>query len=352
MRILTPMSSGFTAAVVGASGYAGAELVRLLLGHPHFELGALTASDARVGTSARAYLPNLVGLGDRQFAPTSAAALADADIVFTALPHGESATLLAELDSDQRVVDLGADFRLNSPEQWQKYYGGKHAGTWIYGLPEVGGLRDRVLESTHVANPGCYATAIQLALAPLLNADSVVAEDIVVVAASGTSGAGRKAADALLASNVMGSMSSYKVGGVHQHTPEIEQQLSMLAGSPVSVNFTPLLAPMSRGILATVTARLAAGVDPEGLRQDLLDAYEDEPFVHVLPEGQWPQTSSVYGTNACHLQVAYDDHTGRVVVVSAIDNLGKGAAGQALQNANLLFRLDETTGLTAQGVAP
>jgi N-acetyl-gamma-glutamyl-phosphate reductase len=346
------MASGLKAAVVGASGYAGAELVRLLLGHPSFEVSALTASDARAGTSVRSYLPNLVDLGELAFAPTSAAALADADIVFTALPPGESATLLAELDPDQRVVDLGADFRLSSAEQWQKYYGGKHAGTWIYGLPEVGGLRDRVLESTHVANPGCYATAIQLALAPLLNADSVQADDIVVVAASGTSGAGRKSADSLLASNVMGSMSPYKVGGVHQHTPEIEQQLSMLAGTRVAVNFTPLLAPMSRGILATVTARLAPAADPGDLREELEDAYADEPFVHVLPEGQWPQTSSVYGTNACHLQLAYDDHTGRVVVVSAIDNLGKGAAGQALQNANLLFRFEETTGLTSLGVAP
>jgi N-acetyl-gamma-glutamyl-phosphate reductase len=222
------MGGTFTAAVVGASGYAGAELVRLLLAHPNFEVGPLTASQGRTGTRITEYLPNLVALGERTFEDSTPEVLAGVDIVFTALPHGESAALIGQLDSNQRVVDLGADFRLSSAEQWAKYYGGAHAGTWTYGLPELPGARGAIERSARVANPGCYATAIELALAPLLEGALVDTSDIVVVAASGTSGAGRKAADSLLASNVMGSMSAYKVGGVHQHTAEIEQQLSLV----------------------------------------------------------------------------------------------------------------------------
>jgi N-acetyl-gamma-glutamyl-phosphate reductase len=218
-------------------------------------------------------------------------------------------------------------------------------------LPELPGAREAIRTNNWVANPGCYATAIQLALAPLLSTRLVEPTDIVIVAASGTSGAGRKAADSLLASNAMGSMSAYKVGGVHQHTAEIEEQLTLVAREFVEVNFTPMLAPMSRGILATVTAKLA-DVDPKDLRPMLEFAYADEPFVYLLPPGQQPQTSSVYGTNACQLQIEFDERTRRVVVTAAIDNLGKGAAGQALQNANIMLGLPETLGLTSQGVAP
>lgn len=343
-----------TAAVAGASGYAGGELLRLLGSHPDMAVGPLAAG-GRAGEPVGAVHPNLAEFADLPLVETSAAVLASADIVFLALPHGESAAVAAQLPSDLPVVDLGADFRLESGEAWAAYYGGAHAGTWTYGLPElvVNGVRQReaIGASTRVANPGCYPTSVALAFAPVLAA-GLAEPDVVVVAASGTSGAGRKPSDALLASQVMGSMSAYKVGGGHQHTPEMEQSLSSAAGVAVTLSFTPLLAPMPRGILATVSAPASVGASPASVRAALLDAYADEPFIRVLPEGQWPQTSSVGGSNAVHLQCAVDAHAGRVVVVAAIDNLGKGAAGQALQNANLILGLHEMAGLSANGVAP
>jgi len=343
-----------TAAVAGASGYAGGELVRLLADHPGMTLGPLAAG-GRAGEPLGAVHPNLTEYAHLPLVETSAEVLAPADIVFLALPHGESAALAAQLPEGLPVVDLGADFRLASAEAWTSYYGGAHAGTWTYGLPELmtgaGRQRDAIRQATRVANPGCYPTSVALALAPVLAA-GLAEPDVVVVAASGTSGAGRKASDALLATQVMGSMSAYKVGGGHQHTPEMEQSLAAAAGAPVTLSFTPLLAPMPRGILATCSAPARSGVTEAQVRRSLVDAYGDEPFVHVLPEGQWPQTSSVGGSNAVHLQCAVDAHAGRVVVVAAIDNLGKGAAGQALQNANLILGLDETAGLSANGVAP
>lgn len=343
-----------TAAIAGASGYAGGELLRLLSQHPQMTPTVLAAG-GRAGEPVGAVHPNLTELADLPLVQTSAEVLAAADIVFLALPHGESAALAEQLPSDLPIVDLGADFRLASADAWTTYYGGPHAGTWTYGLPEltVGGarLREGIRSSARVANPGCYPTSVALAFAPVL-ASGLAEPDVVVVAASGTSGAGRKPSDALLATQVMGSMSAYKVGGGHQHTPEMEQSLSTASGLPVTLSFTPLLAPMPRGILATVSAPMRAGASLEAVRAALVDAYADEPFVHVLPEGQWPQTSSVGGSNAVHLQCAVDDHAGRVIVVAAIDNLGKGAAGQALQNANLILGLDETAGLSANGVAP
>ena len=343
-----------TAAIAGASGYAGGELVRLLAAHPGMTLGPLTAG-GRAGESLGAVHSNLTEFSHLPLVETSAQVLSSADIVFLALPHGESAALAAQLPEGLPVVDLGADFRLDSAEAWAAYYGGAHAGTWTYGLPELlgsqGRQREAILQSTRIANPGCYPTSVALAMAPVLAA-GVVEPEVVVVAASGTSGAGRKASDALLASQVMGSMSAYKVGGSHQHTPEMEQSLTSAAGTAVTLSFTPMLAPMPRGILATCIAPALSGVTEASVRAALVDAYADEPFVHVLPQGQWPQTSSVGGSNAVHLQCAVDAHAGRVVVVAAIDNLGKGAAGQALQNANLILGLDETAGLSANGVAP
>jgi len=283
---------------------------------------------------------------------TSPDVLNQADLVFLALPHGESAAIVKTVHDDVRIVDLGADFRLTSSKAWTSYYGGDHAGSWTYGLPELPGSRDAIAASTRVANPGCYPTAVALALAPLAKAGVIEPTDIVVVAASGTSGAGRKASDALLATNVMGSMSAYKVGGVHQHTPEMEQSIATSAGwdvGDVRLSFTPTLAPMPRGIVATCTARVATDTD---VRTVLVDAYAGERFVTVLPEGQWPQSGSVSGTNGAHLQAAVDARTGRVTVVSVIDNLGKGAAGQALQNANLMTGYDEAAGLDVIGVAP
>lgn len=337
--------------IAGASGYAGGELLRLLLAHPEVELGSIAAG-AKAGERIIDVHPNLLSLADRTFDATQVASLADADLTFLALPHGESAAIAAQLPQSVAIVDLGADFRLTNPGEWEKFYKLPHAGTWTYGLPELDGTREKVMSSTRVANPGCYPTSVALALAPLFSAGLVETSDVFVVAASGTSGAGRKPSDSLLASQVMGSMSAYKVGGLHQHTPEMEQSLSRAAGSDVSLSFTPLLAPMPRGILATSSAKVKPGVSYEDLRNAMTAAYADELFVGFLPEGVLPQTSSVFGTNAAQIQLSFDEHVQRVVVVSAIDNLGKGAAGQALQNANLMLGFPEHLGLTQNGVAP
>jgi N-acetyl-gamma-glutamyl-phosphate reductase len=345
------MHMGTTAAVAGASGYAGGEVLRLILGHPQLRLGPV-AANTQAGQSVTSVHPQLPVLGDTSFVATEAAALAQADLVFLALPHGQSAALVAQLPADLPVIDLGADFRLADAAAWTTYYSGAHAGSWPYGLPELPGARAALTGAPRIANPGCYATAVALALAPLLRAGLVESYDVVVVAASGTSGAGRTPTAALLASEVMGAMSPYKAGGVHQHTPEMEQSLTAASGEPVTLSFTPTLAPMPRGILATSTARLVEGVTTRELRATLSSAYGNEPFVHVLPEGQWPTTAATSGSNAVHLQVAADPHSGRAVVVSALDNLIKGAAGQAVQNANLSLGIDETAGLTSIGIAP
>ncbi|HEX5541889.1 MAG TPA: N-acetyl-gamma-glutamyl-phosphate reductase [Micromonospora sp.] len=332
---------GIRVVVAGASGYAGGELLRLIAGHPEFDLVAATAH-SQAGAQATAVHPHLVGL-DLVFAPTEPAVLADADLVFLALPHGESAALAAALPPTVKVVDLGADHRLADAGAWSRYYGGEHAGTWTYGLPELPGQRKAIAGASRVAATGCYAVATTLALAPLIAAGAVSPEDVVVVAASGTSGAGAAPKPHLLGSEVMGDLSPYKVGA-HQHVPEIKQ-----ATGATSLSFTPVLAPMPRGILATVTARPVDGADPRAV---LAGAYADSPFVHVLPEGVWPHTAATLGSNSCHLQVSTDLDSGRVIAVSALDNLGKGAAGQAVQCANLMLGLPEAAGLPAQGVAP
>jgi N-acetyl-gamma-glutamyl-phosphate reductase len=345
---------GVRVAVAGASGYAGGELLRLISGHPDLELGPVTAG-ANAGADVTAVHPHLAGLGDRTFERTDPDRLASADLVFLALHHEESAAMAARLPADVAVVDLSASFRLADPGDWATYYRTAHAGQWVYGLPELPGGRERITSARRVAAPGCYATAIILALAPLLASGVAEPADIVVVAASGTSGAGRSPTQSLLASEVMGAMSSYQVGGVHRHTPEIEQALTEAAGGRPTVSFTPMLAPMPRGILATCTARLApsaGGQAPGGPRAALTAAYGTEPFIHVLPEGRWPTTASTNGSNAVHLQGAADAHAGRAVVVAALDNLVKGAAGQAIQIANLMLGLPEGAGLTANGVAP
>ncbi len=344
---------GIRVGVAGASGYAGGELLRLLLGHPEFELGPLSAGASAGGRVADTH-PQLAAVSDTRFVATEAGIFADADVVFLALPHGESAPLAAELPTGTVVVDLGADHRLADAAAWQAWYGGPHAGSWLYGLPELLDRRAALAGARRIANPGCYPTSVALGLAPLLAAGLVAARDVVVVAASGTSGAGRKAAPHLLGSEVMGAVSAYQVGGSHRHIPEMEQSLSEAAGTTVTLSFTPLLAPMPRGILATCTAPLAsgAGVTSAELRTALLDAYAGEPFVAVLPDGRWPTTAATLGSNAAPLQGAADTRAGRATVVVAIDNLGKGAAGQAVQNANLALGLAETAGLSAVGVAP
>jgi N-acetyl-gamma-glutamyl-phosphate reductase len=350
---------GARVAVAGASGYAGGELLRLLTGHPDLEIGPLAAHGS-AGTSVTALHPQLSGhpsLHEAVFAATDPELFADADLLFTALPHGESARLAAALPAHLKIIDLGADFRLEDPEAWARYYPTAYAGRWTYGLPELPGARDAIRASTTVAAPGCYATACILALAPLLTAHLVEASDVVIVAASGTSGAGRSLRPDLLGSEVMGSMSAYQVGGTHRHTPEIEQVLStersvVPRSGQVILSFAPTLAPMARGILATCTARLAPTATAASLRDALTAAYQGEPFVHVLPEGRWPSTGATLGSNAAHIQVAADAHAGRAIAISALDNLGKGAAGQAIQIANLMLGLPETAGLTAHGVTP
>jgi N-acetyl-gamma-glutamyl-phosphate reductase len=332
---------GIRVAVAGASGYAGGELLRLLAGHPEFDLVAATAH-TQAGTHVTTVHPQLTGL-DLTLSATDAATLSDADLVFLALPHGQSAALAAQLPESVKIVDLGADFRLEDESAWGTYYGGEHAGTWTYGLPELPGQRARIADSTRVANTGCYAATITLALAPLIADGLADPADVVVVASSGTSGAGRGAKVNLLASEVMGDLTPYKVGA-HQHVPEIKQ-----ATGARSLSMTPVLAPMPRGILATVTARFARDGDPRAV---LAAAYAEEPFVHVLPEGRWPHTAATAGSNSCHLQATADTDSGRILVLSALDNLGKGAAGQAVQCANIMSGLPETMGLSVFGVAP
>jgi N-acetyl-gamma-glutamyl-phosphate reductase len=337
-------------AVGGASGYAGGELLRLLLGHPSVEVGALTAGE-NAGATLGSLQPHLAPLADRVLLDTTPEHLVGHDVVFLALPHGRSGPVAAALPAETLVVDCGADFRLRDPDQWALFYGGEHAGTWPYGLPELPGQRDRLRGARRIAVPGCYPTVSSLALAPAVAA-GLVAPDVVVVAASGTSGAGRAAKPHLLASEVMGNASAYGVGGVHRHTPEIVQNLAALTDAEVRVSFTPLLVPMARGILATCTAPLTPGTTGDEVREAYLKAYDAEPFVRVLPEGEWPQTKSVHGSNACHLQVTVDESAGRLVAVGAVDNLTKGTAGGAVQSMNLALGLDETLGLTAVGVAP
>jgi N-acetyl-gamma-glutamyl-phosphate reductase len=345
---------GVRVAVAGASGYAGGELLRLISGHPDLEIGPVTAG-ASAGTPVTDVHPHLPALAGRTFDRADPGLLAAADLVFLALPNGESAAVAASLPEHLAVVDLSASFRLADPRAWAAYYRTGHAGRWTYGLPELPGARARIRAARRVASPGCYATAAIVALAPLLAAGLIEPQDIVIVAASGTSGAGRSPSAALLATEVMGAVSAYQAGGTHRHTPEIEQALAEAAAdtAPPAVSFTPMLAPMPRGILATCTGRLA-GAEPAtpALRAALARAYQGEPFVRVLPEGRWPTTAATAGSNAVHLQAAADTHAGRAVVVAALDNLGKGAAGQAVQAANLMLGLPETAGLTAQGVAP
>jgi len=280
--------------VVGASGYAGGELLRLLAGHPYFEptyIAAGSNADEEI-TTVHTHLTSYSG---RKFEKTDSSLLNKCDLVFMALPHGESAALAAQIDESVKIVDLGADFRLRDSQSWKKYYGSDHAGTWVYGLPELPGQRLKIAEATRVSNPGCYATAISLSIAPAVKSKSVDVSDIVVVAASGTSGAGRSSKINLSATEIMNSMTSYKFGGVHQHTPEIEETLASLTSDEVCLSFTPILAPMPRGILATVTANTELKEDE--IRNLYQDQYQGENFIHLLLKSQLPESSSLIGSN-------------------------------------------------------
>jgi N-acetyl-gamma-glutamyl-phosphate reductase len=341
----------FRVAIAGASGYAGGEVLRLLAGHPAVILGALTGG-SNAGERLGTLQPHLITLADRVLEETTAETLAGHDVVFLGLPHGQSAAIAEALGDDVVVIDCGADFRLADAATWEKFYGSDHAGTWPYGLPELPGQRAVLTGARRIAVPGCYPTVSSLALAPAVAAGLVDPSDIVIVAASGTSGAGKAAKTNLLGSEVMGNVSAYGVGGVHRHTPEIVQNLSTLTDDEVKVSFTPLLVPMPRGILATCTAPIRPGVTAAQVRTAYAEALADEPFVHLLPEGVWPQTKAVSGSNSVHLQVTVDETAGRLVAVGVVDNLTKGTAGAAVQCMNLALGLDETTGLTAIGMAP
>ena len=336
-------------AVAGASGYAGGEVLRLQRSHPDVEIGAVTAGSTageRLGTLQ----PHLVPLADRVLEETTVEVLSGHDVVFLGLPHGQSAEIARQLPDETVVIDCGADFRLTDPEAWDRYYGGEHAGAWPYGLPELGDQRSVLAGATRIAVPGCYPTVSTLALAPAVAAGIVDATGIVVVAASGTSGAGKAPKPHLLGSEVMGSTSAYGVGGTHRHTPEIVQNLSGLTDASVRVSFTPLLVPMPRGILATCSAPTT--VTAEEAYAAYEKAFAEEPFIHLLPAGIWPQTKSVVGSNAIHVQVTVDQDAGRLVAVAAVDNLAKGTGGAAVQCMNLALGLPETTGLTTVGIAP
>ncbi|MCD9198132.1 N-acetyl-gamma-glutamyl-phosphate reductase [Aeromicrobium wangtongii] len=344
-----------TVAVAGASGYAGGEVLRLLLSHPDVEIGALTAASS-AGTPLGDHHPHLVPLADRILQPTTAETLSGHDVVFLGLPHGQSGAVAAELGEDVLVIDCGADFRLQSADEWAEFYGGEHAGTWPYGLPELivgqGRQRDALKGVNRVAVPGCNVTAITLGLQPAVAARLVEATDIVAVLANGYSGAGKAPKQHLLAAEGLGAASPYGVGGVHRHVPEIMQNLRQAGADDVTISFTPTLVPMARGILATTTARLADGVELPAIRAAYEAAYDAEPFIHLLPEGRWPTTAATLGANTAQLQIAVDQRARRLVVVSAIDNLVKGTAGGAIQSMNLALGLPETTGLSTIGLAP
>ena len=343
-------------AVAGSSGYAGGEILRLLLGHPGYldgrlSIGALTAA-ASAGTALAEHHRHLMPLADRVLEATDAGTLAGHDVVFLALPHGHSAALAEQLGPDTLIIDCGADFRLTDADVWRRFYGSEHAGTWPYGLPELPGHREALRSATRIAVPGCYPTAALLALVPAVAA-GLVEPAVTVVAVSGTSGAGRAATVDLLASEVIGSARAYNIGGVHRHTPEIAQGLravSAAGAGDVSVSFTPVLIPTARGILATCTARTSASLSQ--IREAYDKAYADEPFVFVLPDGHLPRTGSVIGSNAAQIAVAVDADAGVLVSVCAIDNLVKGTAGAAVQSMNLALGWPEGDGLSTVGIAP
>jgi N-acetyl-gamma-glutamyl-phosphate reductase len=340
-------------AIVGASGYVGGELIRLALNHPEIDLGALMGN-ASAGTTIGANHRHLPTVAAAEIQATDVQQLQDHDVVFIALPHGESAALVNQIGSDVRILDCGADFRIRNEAEWNKFYNSPHAGCWPYGLPELPGVRDELRQASRIAVPGCYPTATTLALAPALM-NGLVKSDVVVVAASGTSGAGRSPKVDLLAAEVTGSMSTYGVGGSHRHTPEIRQNLARLAGAGIdtmNVSFTPMLAPMARGILVTASAPLAVATATEEARLIYRKTYDNEPFVHLLAEDCWPTTGATLGSNSVHVQVAVDQAAQRLVAVAAIDNLIKGSAGAAVQNMNLMCGFPETMGLSANGLAP
>jgi len=346
----------YSVAVAGASGYAGGELLRLLSSHPDLTVTTVTAHQ-NAGTPLIQHQPHLRSLAHLELVPTTAEALAGHDVVFLALPHGKSGEIADALGDDALVVDAGADHRLESASDWADYYGGAHHGAWAYGLPELvladgAKQREALRGARRIAVPGCNVTAVTLALAPAIRAGVVEARDLVSVLAVGPSGAGRTLRTDLLASELLGSAHAYGVGGAHRHNPEIRQNLAKAGAEQVTLSFTPVLVPMARGIHATNAAKLAPGATAADVRAAFEDAYRDEAFVHLLPEGMLPRTSDTVGANTCLVGLAVDERAGRVTTFSVLDNLVKGTAGAAIQSTNLALGIPESTGLSVDGVAP
>lgn len=350
-----------TVAIAGASGYAGGEILRLLLAHPAYRsgelrIGALTGG-SNAGTPMAELMPHLPELGDRVLEETNADTLAGADVVFLGLPHGHSAAIAQQLPDDTIIIDAGADFRLKSAADWESFYGTEHQGTWTYGLPEIPGQRELIASSTRIAVPGCFPTGATLALLPAVAA-GLTDNDISVTSISGTSGAGKKPAVALLGSEVMGNIRAYNTAGRHRHTPEITQNLQPFVDDDADLNvaFTPVLAPLPRGILTTANAKIAAdklgSLTTEQAQQIYREFYANASFVHLMPGTAQPETKSVVGSNMTHLQVEVDARSGRLIITGAIDNLTKGTGGGAVQCMNIICKFDETAGLPCTGLAP
>ncbi|MHA7986949.1 N-acetyl-gamma-glutamyl-phosphate reductase [Rathayibacter sp. CAU 1779] len=350
----------YSVAVAGASGYAGGEILRILAEHPDFEIRTVTAG-SNAGTPLIDHQPHLRSLAHLTLQETDATTLAGHDVVFLALPHGASGAISAQLGDDVLVVDCGADHRLTSRADWDAFYGGDYAGAWAYGVPELpvvdgsgvdGKQRDVLAGVTRIAAPGCNASSVSLAIAPGVSAGLIDETDIVAVLAVGPSGAGKSLKTTYLASELLGNAVPYGVGGTHRHIPEILQNLRAAGAANPAISFTPMLVPMSRGILATVSAPLKPGVSVDEVRAAWNDAYAGERFVQVLPAGKFPRTSDVLGANIALIGLAVDARANRVVSIIAVDNLVKGTAGAAIQCANIALGLPETTGLSVNGVAP
>lgn len=355
----------YSVAVSGASGYAGGEILRILAAHPDVEIRTVTAH-SNAGQPLIQHQPHLRSLAHLTLAETSPEVLAGHDIVFLALPHGQSGQYTDALGATPLVIDAGADHRLESVADWDRFYGGDFHEPWVYGVPElpVAGAkqRERLVGASRIAAPGCNASTVSLSLAPGVAAGVIDPSDIVTVLAVGPSGAGKSLKTNLLAAEILGSANPYAVGGTHRHIPEIRQALAAArAGSRepgatadegIRISFTPVLVPMSRGILATSTAPIAPGASDEQIRGAWEEAYGGETFVQLLPAGQFPRTADVLGANTALMGLAIDRAANRVTVVTAVDNLVKGTAGAAVQSMNIALGLPEGTALTVNGVAP
>ncbi len=341
-------------AIIGASGYSGAEVFKILLGHPQTRVTAITSTSLQGQCISELY-PNLKSLTDMAFTSYSPSLAKTNDIIFLALPHGQAMSLVPELAAagSAKIIDLSGDFRLPASE-YELWYDQAHASpellaSAVYGLSE---LNESAVTGAHlVSNPGCYPTGIVLGLAPLLTAKAT-GGPVVATCLSGISGAGRSPSDLTSFCRVENNVTAYKVAGVHQHIPEIEMSLTKLAQDSMSVVFTPLLGPFARGIFSNMAVPLRGGLDDKKIRDLYIDFYKEKPFIKILEKGVFPEVKSVSGSNYCHIGLEVDTRTNQVIVISAIDNLVKGAAGQAVQNMNLMFKIDETTGLTQVGLYP